>query len=164
MFNQPLKGKTMKTWMKRTIAAVLGTGLLVGGLSACSHRHERHAMTAEESVVVRAKVVERVAKKMDLDAAQKQKLAVLGEQLEVQRQALAGNQLDPREAMKALVAGPRFDRTAAEALVTSKLDVLRAGHPAVLTAVADFYDSLRPEQQQKLRERMDGRSRWSRFG
>lgn len=154
----------MKTWVKRTIAAVLGTGLLVGGLSACSHRGERHAMTAEESVMMRGKFVERVARRMDLDAAQKQKLAALGERLEAQRQALAGNQLDPRGALGALVAGPRFDRAAAESLVGQKLDALRSGHPAVLAAFGDFYDSLRPEQQQQLRERLEGGRRWHRFG
>ncbi len=154
----------MKTWVKRTIAAVLGTGLLVGGLSACSHRGERHGMTAEESVTMRAKIVERVAKRMDLDAAQKQKLSALGDQLEAQRQALKGNQPDPRAAMRALVTGPRFDRAAAEGLVSQKLETLRSGHPAVLAAFGDFYDSLRPEQQQQLRERLEGGRRWSRMG
>ena len=154
----------MKTWTKRAIAAVLGTGLLVGGLSACSHRGERHAMTGEESVMMRGKIVERVAKRMDLNVEQKQKLAKLGEQLEAQRQALAGNQLDPRGALRALVAGPRFDLAAAESLAVQKLDALRSGHPAVLAAFGDFYDSLRPEQQQQLRERLEGGRRWSRFG
>ena len=154
----------MKTWIKRTLAAVLGTGLLVGGLTACSHRGERHAVTAEESAAMRGKFVERVAKRMDLDAAQKQKLAALGDQLEAQRQALAGNQLDPRAALQGLVAGPQFDRAGAQALVGQKLEALRTGHPAVLAAFGDFYDSLRPEQQQQLRERLQGRSRWHRFG
>jgi protein CpxP len=34
----------------------------------------------------------------------------------------------------------------------------------VIAAAADFFDNLRPEQQQKVREFMDRRGRWSRHG
>ena len=37
----------MKSWIKRSLIGLLGAGIVVGGISACSHRHERHGMGAE---------------------------------------------------------------------------------------------------------------------
>jgi hypothetical protein len=39
--------------------------------------------------------------------------------------------------------------------------VLQSKSPEVIAAMAQFYNSLNPAQQQKLRDVMDGRSRWS---
>ncbi len=30
----------MKTWIKRSLAGLMGVGIVVGGLAACSHRYE----------------------------------------------------------------------------------------------------------------------------
>jgi hypothetical protein len=49
----------------------------------------------------------------------------------------------------------------AQALITDKTTVLQSKSPEVIAALALFYNSLNPAQQQKLRDVMDGRSRWS---
>jgi Spy/CpxP family protein refolding chaperone len=54
-------------------------------------------------------------------------------------------------AMKAVLAGSQFDRSRAQALVEAKTAAMREASPAVIAAAADFYDSLKPEQQQKVR-------------
>ena len=41
--------------------------------------------------------------------------------------------------------------------VDAKTGVLRSKSPEVIAAAADFYDSLRPEQQQQVREFMNKR-------
>ena len=64
-------------------------------------------------------------------------------------------------ADKALVAGDKFDAVRAQALITDKTTVLQSESPEVIAAMAEFYNSLNPAQQQKLRDFMDGRSRWS---
>ena len=151
----------MKPWIKRTLFGLFGVSLLVGGLTACGHRHGYGAnATPEQAAEFRSKMVDRVSSKLDLDAAQKQKLTVLGDKLHEQRLAMMGASKDPRADLKALVAGDKFDKTRAQALVTEKTAAVTGKSPEVIAALADFYDSLNPAQQQKVREFMDKRGRW----
>lgn len=168
----------MKAWIRRSLigGAVLSVLGLVGGLAACSHRPHGHgpgfALSDEQAQQWRERMVERVGRRMDLDAAQKARLAALGEALDAQRKALLpttaaaaadGQPGAPRRELQALIAGPQFDRAAAQALLDGKTQALREQGPKVLAAAADFYDSLRPEQQQQLRQLLaEGRHRWGR--
>ncbi len=158
----------MKKWIKRTLVGVLGASILLGGMAAYSHRAPSHwggaNMSETERGEWRAKMVERAGSKLDLDAAQKAKLTTLAETLAAQRKTVMGETKDPRAEVKALIAGERFDRAGAQALVDGKTTALREASPAVITAAADFYDSLKAEQQLKLREFLDrgGRHRGSR--
>jgi Spy/CpxP family protein refolding chaperone len=106
---------------------------------------------------MKTRIVERVGRKLDLDEAQKDKLGVLADRLREQRLALAGPGRDPRGEIGSLVAGPTFDRAKAQALVESKTQAVGAGSPQVIAALGDFYDSLKPEQQAKVREFMERR-------
>ena len=99
-------------------------------------------------------MVDRVGKELDLDAAQKTRLTALADKMHEQRQALVGGAADPRAELQALVAGPKFDRERAQAVVTAKTDALRGKSPEVIAAAGEFYDSLKPEQQQKVRDFM----------
>ena len=147
----------MKTWIRRTLIGLAATGALLGGLAACSHGHHRGPMSEADIVQMRERVIDRATSKLDLDAAQKARLATLADALQAQRSALmagapgaAGSH--PRAELQALIAGSSFDRAKAQALVDGKTAAVRDKAPAVVTAMADFYDSLKPEQQQKLRE------------
>lgn len=153
----------MKPWIKKTLIGVFGATILVGGLSACGHRgdHERSAMSEERVTEFRGKAIERVTDKLDLNEAQKQKFAVLADELIAQRKALRGDGADPRSEMKALIAGDKFDRGRAETLLGQKTQVVQTGGPKVIGALADFYDSLNPEQQKQIRDRLEHRGhRW----
>ena len=152
----------MKSWIKKTLIGLFGASLLVGGLTACSggHHHRHGPMDAERMAEVRGKVMERVGSKLDLNEAQKQKLATLADKLQAQRAAFVGPNANPRAEMQALVAGEKFDRARAQALIDEKLRAVQTGSPEVLAAMADFYDSLNPEQQQKVRELMQRRRGW----
>ncbi len=114
-------------------------------------------MGAEKIAEVRGKVVDRVSRKLDLDDAQKQKLQVLADKVQAQRAAVVGKAADPRAEVQALVAGDRFDRTRAQGLLDEKTRAVQATSPEVIDALADFYDSLRAEQQQKVRDWMQKR-------
>lgn len=150
----------MKTWIKRTLFGLFATGALLGGLAACSHgvhRHGWHAMSDADMAQMKTRLVDRAASKLDLDEAQKAKLAVLADQMQAQRKAFIGNTADPRADLQALVSGPTFDRAKAAALIEGKVGAVQTQSPAVVAALADFYDSLKPEQQAKLRSYMDKR-------
>lgn len=147
----------MKRWIKQTLVAVVGSAILVGGLTACGgHRGGWNNMSEADSTQMRERVLERAGKELKLDDTQKQRLAALADKLRDQRTALMGT-TDPRADIQALVAGPKFDRANAQALVESKTAAVRIKSPEVITAAADFFDSLKPEQQQQVREFMNKR-------
>jgi Spy/CpxP family protein refolding chaperone len=114
--------------------------------------------------MMRGKVIERISDKLALNDTQKQKLGALADEMIASRKAIKGTSADPRAELKALVSGDKFDRTQAQALLDQKTQVLQANGPKVLTAFSNFYDSLTPEQQKQVRDRMDKRGHgwWGR--
>lgn len=152
----------MHHWMKRTLFGLFGASLLVGGLTACGHHREGHGWQAsgQDAARYRERMIERVSDRLDLSADQKQRLSVLADRLREQRDALAGTGGNPRSQVQALVAGEKFDRARAQALVSEKAAALNTKSPEVIAAAADFYDSLNPAQQQKVRDFMQRRHGW----
>jgi Spy/CpxP family protein refolding chaperone len=152
----------MKTWIKRTLIGLFGATILVGGLAACGQRHHGWSGTqvsAEEAAKWRERLLERAAKELQLDAAQQLKLGAVFDKMREQRNALFGSTTNPRAELRSLVSGERFDKARAQALVDEKTNAVRAGSPGTIDALAEFYDSLKPEQQAKLRDFMDKRGR-----
>lgn len=151
----------MRPWIRRTLVGLFGASLLFGAFAAgACHRHGRHAMTEEDVTRMKARVVDKVAKKLDLDEAQKAKFATLADRLQEQRKAMAGPNGEVRTELRSLVAGPAFDRAKAQAMVEQKTQALAGGSPQLVAALGDFWDSLKPEQQAKLRDFMDRRHGW----
>jgi Spy/CpxP family protein refolding chaperone len=157
----------MRPWIKRTLFGLFGAVVAFGGVSACAHRYgpERFAaMTPEQQAEMRSRFVDRVASRLDLDADQKQRLTTLATKLHEQRVALRGAG-DPRADVRALVAGDKFDRERAQALVGEKVAAINARSPEVVAAFGDFFDSLSPAQQAQVREFLQqGRRGWWRRG
>lgn len=152
----------MKHRIKKTLLGLFGGALIVGSLGACSHGgHGWHGDPG--SPEARARMVEKIGERLDLDAAQKQKLAVLADKLQAQRAALRGA-TEPREAFRGLFAGNKLDQAGAKKLIDEKTAALQSGSPEVITAAADFFDNLRPEQQQKVRDFMERGRRWGYRG
>lgn len=151
----------MQTWIKRTLIATLGGAAMIASIGAYSQQGPGWHMGGGDPMAMRAHMLKRAGKKLDLDATQKQRLATLADVLQAQRAALMGNaadkaaKTDPRAQFQALIAGNTFDRTAAQTLVTTKAQAIQANAPALITAAGDFYDSLRADQQQKLRDMLN---------
>jgi Spy/CpxP family protein refolding chaperone len=151
----------MKSWIKKSLFTVFGASIALGGLTACSSaRPWHHDASPEQMAQMQGKMVERIGSKLDLNAEQKQKLQTLTDVLLAQRKAMVGVAGDPRSQVQALVAGERFDRSAAQSLLDEKTRAVQAGGPAVIAALGDFYDSLQPAQQQKVRDMMQRRRGW----
>lgn len=152
----------MKPWIRRSLLGLFGVSVALGALTACGHRYgyEHHGgggMSAEDHAKFRDKMLERVASRLDLNADQKKRLATLADKLHKQRAALHGTSGDPRAEVQKLVAGEKFDRARAQALVGEKTAAVTAKSPEVIAAAADFYDSLNPQQQAKVRDFMQHR-------
>ncbi len=154
----------MKPWIKRSLFGIAGAAIVAGSLGACAaHR----SGWAGDPDAFRAHMVERVGGKLDLDAAQKQKLNVLVEKLQAQRIAMrdAGGAGGTRSQFQSLFAGARLDQAGASKMVDEKIAAVRSGSPEVIAAAADFFDNLNPAQQQKVRDFMaKGGRRWGHRG
>jgi Spy/CpxP family protein refolding chaperone len=164
MFNTLPEGPAMKPWIKRTLIGLTSVTVLAGGLAACGHRAHHGPASPEQVAEWRGKAVDRVSDKLDLNAEQRQKFEVLADKLIAQRAAMIGKDGHPREAMRALVAGEKFDRARAQSLLDEKTRVLQMATPEVINALADFYDSLNSTQQAEVREFLDKRRGWFRHG
>lgn len=150
----------MKTWIKRTLIGIVGGAVLLGGLAACGQRHEgwhSSQISQEDAAKWRERLLERAGKELQLDAGQKLKLGAAFDQLRQHRNTVVASLADPRAEMRALVGGERLDRARAQAWVDEKTQVLRGDSSRTIGALADFYDSLRPDQQAKLRAWLDRR-------
>jgi protein CpxP len=156
----------MKTWIKRSLIGLTSATVLLGGLTACGSRGEHHGQgwSAERVTEMRGKAIEKVGSKLELNEAQKQKLGVLADQLLAARTAIRGDSANPRDAFKALIAGDKFDRTGAQSMLDTKTQAVQGSAPQTINALADFYDSLNPEQQKQVREKLDKRGHgwWGR--
>lgn len=151
----------MKTWIKRSLFGLATVAITLGGLAACGAGRHHGPMTEAQMTEMRGRIVDRVSSELSLDATQKQHLLALADQVQAQKRALTGGAADPRAEWQALIAGPQFDVAKAQSLVSEKTEAVRNQSPAVIAAAATFYDSLRPEQQQKVRDFLN-RSRHGR--
>ena len=154
-----------------------------------------HGQHSEADMLKRRdKMLERATSELSLDAAQKAKLVTLVDTMHAKRTAMmashgaaqpgagaasgphgmkgreghGGQGMMPRAEMQALIKGDKFDRAGAQALVDQKAGAMRTAAPEVITAMGDFYDSLKPEQQAKVRTFMErgpmGRGMMGRHG
>ena len=153
-----------RRWIQRSLIALTAATVLAGGLAACSHRHGHGNMTEADIGQLRERVIARAERELSLEPAQKARLVVLADALQAQRSALMAGGAQPRAELLALVAGNTFDCSRAQALVEAKTGAVRDKAPAVVNAMADFYDSLQPAQQQKLRAFMDRGRGWRHSG
>ncbi len=151
----------MKPWIKKSLIGFASATVLLGGLTACGSRgHHGEGWSTERVSEVRGKVVEKISGKLELDVAQKQKLGALADQIIASRTAFRGESADPRTEFKALIAGEKFDRSKAQTMLDQKTQAIQGNAPQTINALADFYDSLNPEQQKQVREKLERRHGW----
>jgi protein CpxP len=63
----------MKPWFKRSLFGFAGAALVAGSLAGCSgHRHGWGGGSEQDRAEFRARMIERVGSKLELDATQKQ--------------------------------------------------------------------------------------------
>ena len=150
----------MRAWIKNTLIAALGASVALGGMAFASNARmgcgwHGGPMSEADAAKFRDKIIDRATSELSLDANQRQNLVALADTLHAQRQSMmAGGMGNMREELQGLFAGEKFDATRAQSLVLEKTEAVRTASPAVIAAVGTFYDSLRPEQQQKLRDFM----------
>ncbi len=114
------------------------------------------APSAEDAARQREQFTTRITRDLNLDATQQTRLAALADALDRQRQqheALRPVRTAAPDAQGPLhwIRGTSFDRAAAQADLEARIAALKTAEPAVIQATADFYDSLKPAQQDQVR-------------
>jgi periplasmic protein CpxP/Spy len=157
----------MKAWIKRSVMGFVGaTVIAVGtlGVAGCSHHRGHGAMNETNAAEFQTKMVDRIGSRLALDESQKQKLAVLASKLQEQRKGVMGERGTTRSEFESVIAGTTFDKAKAQRLIDDKTSAVKGKSPEVISAAADFFDSLNAAQQSQVREFMSkGRGRgWGR--
>ena len=111
-------------------------------------------------------MMERMSKRLDLDETQKTSLGVLRDQLLTIRESFHQDREQHREVISEMLAAPRLDRALAESMLEQKQQRFAEHGQSMISAFADFSDSLRPEQRSKLVEAVEDLpfGRGPRFG
>lgn len=138
---------------KKSLILVVGAIALAATVAACGHYRYHGDYCAEHA----GWMVERMSRKLDLTEEQKAKLDVVKTRIVAARDAAAEQRESDAKAIAALLSQPTFDRARAIALTQSHTRTIETRAPEVIAAFADFYDGLKPEQQQKLREQVESR-------
>ncbi len=147
----------------RYIVAILSAVGIAVAVAACGH-HVRHHGPGDYAV----RHIEKLGKELNLNEAQTAKLNAVTETLRKNRETLRGKHDETRKAALALLDQSKLDRQRATNLVQQTARDINERAPEMIAAMGDFYDSLTPPQQQKLREELKehmesgGHCRWNR--
>lgn len=118
-------------------------------------------LSAEDATRRREQFTTRVTRELNLNAAQQTQLGVLADALDRQRKrqdALRGDAQTPTaQGPLHWMRGATFDRVAAQAELDARIAAMKTDEPALLTAAANFFDSLQPEQQTQVRALLERR-------
>lgn len=130
-----------------------------GGMGGMHHMrgmgHRGEPMSAAEMQQRQERMVERVSTQLSLDATQKANFVKLMDTMRAQRQAMMGGEPGAmHEQMQSLIKGDHFDAAKANELAKQRSAAMSQGAPEVISAMATFFDSLKPEQQAKVRDFM----------
>ena len=150
----------MKTRIRYALA-ILGAVGIAAAVTACGHGFRHHA---PGDYAVRH--IEKLGKELDLNEAQTAKLNAVTATLRKGGETLRSKHGERQKEVLALLDQPTFDRQRANALVQQTTRDVNDHAAEMVAAIGEFYDSLTPPQQQKLRaevtERMEhaDRCRW----
>lgn len=138
--------------LKRLVVTALGAGILATGMAYAEPHRSQHG----DHPAHHLRMIERFADKLDLNTNQKDKLKNLSDVLEKQRQTMH-SETKLQDSLPGLISGNKLDRNKALELAQAHTRAMQEATPLVISAAADFYDSLNPEQQSKVREWMQKR-------
>lgn len=136
----------MRKGIKYITAAV--TGLVIAiGLAACGW----HAKTPEEKADY---MVSKLTNKLDLTDSQVVELEKLKNDLITVRQDWMAKKEETHKTIEELLKQPVLDQQRVLTLIKEHTEATNEKAPIVVSSVANFYDSLTPEQQATLRDKI----------
>ncbi|HWR78063.1 MAG TPA: Spy/CpxP family protein refolding chaperone [Thiobacillus sp.] len=136
----------------RYIVAILGAVGIAVAVAGCGHGYRHH-----EPGDYAVRHIEKLGKELNLNEAQTAKLNAVSETLRKGRDTMRAKHDEKQKEVLALLDQPKLDRARALGLVQQTTRDINDHAPEMIAAMGDFYDSLTPTQQQKLREEVKER-------
>ncbi len=146
----------------KRLAAVVGIVALVGVGTAGAKGWSWHNMDEGSRIErVQDRALHKATKRLELNASQQSEFTALTAQLATEALALRDMHRTWRDDLQGMM-GETMDREAAKAYVAERIAQLSNAQPAMIDAMADFYDTLDATQQEELREMLERRGRKGR--
>lgn len=137
-----------------TIIAI--SALVMGG---CAERFKTPEKRAEY-------FTQKIEKQLDLNDEQRAKLAIVKDEILTIRNEMRGKHEATHASVRDLLNASSLNQEKAITLVNGHVSEISNQAPRAIAALGGFWDSLNPEQQAKVREKMDEhfeqRSHWGR--
>lgn len=130
----------------KIIIAVISGVVLISGINACSH-HRSPEASAEH-------VVEKISSKLKLNESQTMKLVQLKDEFMNIRQTMQSDRNSTFAEVDELLSQSTLDQQRVQQLLQNKIATVNNKAPQIITTFAGFYDSLNPEQQNQIREKV----------
>ena len=112
-------------------------------------------------------LMDKATKELHLDNTQQTKLRRLVDDVTDSRKLMRNQRDQAKQVIMGLLEQPNLPRDKSLDLVENHIRVMQGQAPKLVTAFADFYDSLDPQQRKALREALDkhfdhyhGRHHW----
>jgi len=96
------------------------------------------------------RMIERVAKRLDLNDVQQEALNGLTQELSETRELMRGQQGDMRTEIVHLLSAPTLDQGKALSLIIDRAAALQNNAPELVAAAAVFFDGLDETQKEKI--------------
>lgn len=143
-----------------TLISVVTLGGLVTYAGSGNHWGKHGGMSEHKAEFI----MSRISSKLDLTDVQKQNLVALKDTLQAQRKLHKPN--SPRAELMALLSEPVLDETKVLAMVEERANTLQQAAPTVVSAIANFTNSLNDKQRNEIKEFANkmGKHRGGRFG
>lgn len=141
------------------IALILISILAIGGLvlGGCAHRYKDPEKRAEY-------FSNKISKKLELSAEQKTKLDAVTREFLATRKEMKNKKEVTRKTLGDLLNQPKLDQDKVMSVYKDHVNSMNTHAPRIVAALGGFWDSLTPEQQTKIREKMEKhfkhRGRW----
>lgn len=148
--------------MKRHNKIIIGafTAIIIAITIAACGIHKKHSDPEKHL----SYMVEKITDELILNDAQSMKLDALKNTLLNTYQEAKQSRTSAHQEIETLISQPTLDQTQLLELVTQKTEKINDKAPEVISAIANFYDSLDSQQQatilEKYKEHQEGGSRF----
>lgn len=133
---------------KKMIFALLAVVTLSGSVFAYSKFHYDSDYYAD-------RIVKKISGKLELNDVQQVQLVKLRDTIMQARKEVHKSKAGLQSDIENLISQDTLDRQFVLDRINQRADVMRVKAPDIVNAMGDFYDSLNPEQLQKLRKHIN---------
>lgn len=138
----------MKSYIKVAVIAMVAIAI-VGVATGCAYsfRHKSPQERAEW-------IVKNISEELKLNDTQLDKLNALKDELLTVRSDYRKKRSETQKTVGELLSQPALDQQRVLTLIKERTQEVNEKAPQIVAAFAAFYDSLKPEQQEKLRHKI----------